>query len=255
MRLEVVRPSKSGPSKQFRTRADGNHPLARTCRPFADNRCDVPVSVRSHGAPAQAPRGRDRRPDALAVQSGQGPLPPRGVHQGPGDRLLHADRTGAAAAPAGASADAQALPERGRGEVLLREALPVTPAAVGADDGGLVGTQRGRHRLLPLRGPADDGLAREPGGSRAAHADGAGAGDGPPDDHRLRSRPGAAGDDRRVLAGRAGAAARVRVLGAGGVPEDVGLEGHAGLSAAEHDRDLRGHAGVLAWAGAAAGAA
>ena len=50
--------------------------------------------VRSSGAPAQAPRGRDRRSDALALEPGQGALSPRGVHQGPGDRLLHADRAG-----------------------------------------------------------------------------------------------------------------------------------------------------------------
>src|SRR4029450_5397558 len=50
------------------------------------------------------------------------------VHQGPGDRLLHADRAGPAAAPPCPAADAQALPERRRGEVLLREALPGAPA-------------------------------------------------------------------------------------------------------------------------------
>ena len=67
--------------------------------------------------------------------------------------------------------------------------------------------------------------------------------------------PGTAGHRRGVRAGGAGAAARVRLLGPAGVPEDVGLEGDAGLSAAEHAGDLRGHARVLQGPGAPAGAA
>ena len=51
--------------------------------------------------------------------------------------------------------------------------------------------------------------------------------------------PGAAGDDRRVRRGGAAAARGLRAPRAGGVPEDVGLEGHAGLRAAQHAGDLR----------------
>ena len=50
--------------------------------------------------------------------------PAVGLHQGPGDRLLHAHRARAAAAPARPPTDPEALPERRRGPVLLREALP-----------------------------------------------------------------------------------------------------------------------------------
>ena len=50
-----------------------------------------PSPVPSLRAPSQAPRGRDRRQDALALQPGQDPLPARGVHQGPGDRLRRQD--------------------------------------------------------------------------------------------------------------------------------------------------------------------
>ena len=49
----------------------------------------------------------------------------------------------------------------------------------------VVGPQRGQHRLLSVPGPADAGLAGEPGRSRAAHADGARAGHAASDDRRL----------------------------------------------------------------------
>ena len=51
---------------------------------------------------------------------------------------------------------------------------------------------------------------------------------------RLRPRPGRAGHDRRVRRGRAGAAHGLRAPGDAGVPEDLRLEGHAGLRALEH---------------------
>ena len=59
--------------------------------------------------------------------------PAAGFTKGAGDRLLHADRAGPAAAPARPPADAQALPERRRRAVLLREAVPGAPARLGAD--------------------------------------------------------------------------------------------------------------------------
>ena len=92
----------------------------------------------------------DRRPAPLALEPRQAAVSAGRVHEGPRDRLLHADRAGPAAAPARPAADAQALPERRREGPLLREALPVAPAGLGADGAGLVGPQRGRHRLLPV---------------------------------------------------------------------------------------------------------
>src|SRR4051794_39660442 len=67
------------------------------------------VGYRQPGAARPAPRGRDRRSPPLALQPRQGPLPRGRLHQGPGHRLLHADRARRAAAPARAPADAQAL--------------------------------------------------------------------------------------------------------------------------------------------------
>ena len=59
--------------------------------------------------------------------------------------------------------------------------------------------------------------------------------------------PGPPADDRGVRARwRWSCGGRSSILGPAGVPEDVGLEGHAGLPAAEHAGDLRGHARVLA---------
>src|SRR3712207_7364631 len=60
-----------------------------------------------------------------------------GVHEGRHDPLLRGDRRGADPAPARPSADPQALPERGRGPALLREAVPVAPARLGEDRRGL----------------------------------------------------------------------------------------------------------------------
>src|SRR5215212_8447011 len=81
-------------------------------------------TVASH---AQAPRGRHRRPAAVPLEPRQGLLSRDGVHQGAGDRLLHAHRPGPAAAPARPPADPEALPRRRRRSLLLREAVPAPP--------------------------------------------------------------------------------------------------------------------------------
>ena len=47
---------------------------------------------------------------------------------------------------------------------------PSHAPVVGADRGRLVGPQRGQHHVLPLPGPADAGVAGQPGRPRAAHA-------------------------------------------------------------------------------------
>src|SRR5918997_5489547 len=92
----------------------------------------VPVFERVRWARGpQARRGGDRRPDPVAVQPRQGPVPEGRLHEGPRHRLLHAHRAGRAAAPARAPTDAQALSQRRRGRVLLREAVPAPPARLG----------------------------------------------------------------------------------------------------------------------------
>ena len=86
--------------------------------------------------------------------------------------------------------------------------------------------------------PADARVAGQPRRPRAAHVAGAGGGRQGADADRVRPRPGAAGHDRRVRRGRAAAARGVRPPRPRGVPEDVGLEGDAGLRAAQHADDL-----------------
>ena len=102
----------------------------------------------------------------------------------------------AAASPARPAADAEALPERRRGAVLLREALPVARARVGAPRGG-----PGDH-VLRLRRPADARLARQPRRPRAAPVAVAGRRDPAPDRHGLRPRPGLRRRPAGVLRGR-----------------------------------------------------
>ena len=109
---------------------------------------------------------------------------------------------------------------------------------------------RGRHRLLPLRRPADAGVGGQPGRPRAAPLAVAGGADRAPDDDGLRPRPGRAGGDDRVLPGGAVAARGLRCPWPRVLPEDLGLEGAAGLRAAERGgRELRRHQALLAGAG------
>ena len=81
--------------------------------------------------PARRVRGAGGGPHALPLEPRQGHVPRGGLHQGAGDRLLHARGAGAAAAPARPSAHAEALSQRRGGPVLLREAVPVAPARLG----------------------------------------------------------------------------------------------------------------------------
>ena len=127
---------------------------------------------------------------ALALEPRQGPLPRGRVHQGPGHRLLHARRAGPAAAPARPPADAQALPQRRRRRVLLREAVPVAPPDW-VQTAPIARSQQD-DRLLRLRRPADAGLAGQPRRPRAAPVAVAGRRDPAPDDDGVRPRPRAA---------------------------------------------------------------
>src|SRR5258708_19512290 len=103
--------------------------------------------------------GEERRANAQAHQSRQGPVSRGGIYQGPGDRLLHADCARAAAAYPRPPADAQALPKRSRRRVLLREELSEAPATLGRDRNRVERRQQPRHVLLPLPGPADARVA------------------------------------------------------------------------------------------------
>ena len=124
----------------------------------------------SGGAARQAPRGRDRRQAAVAVEPRQGPLPRGGVHEGPRHRLLHARRARRARAPPRPAADAQALPQRRRRAVLLREAVPVARARVGADDRRRQQPRpRREDRLRPGQRPPDARVAGQPRRPGAAH--------------------------------------------------------------------------------------
>src|SRR5204863_5058452 len=70
------------------------------------------------------PPSRRRRAPARADESRQGALARGRLHQGRDDRLLRAGRRRDPSPPARAAVDTEALPERGRREVLLREAVP-----------------------------------------------------------------------------------------------------------------------------------
>ena len=101
--------------------------------------------------------------------------------------------------------------------------------------------ERRQHRLLRLRRPADAGLDGAAGGDRAAPLALARAGADAADRARLRPRPRPAGRRRRLLPGGAAPARDVRPLRRRVLPQDLGLEGHAGLRPAQHaKRHLRG---------------
>ncbi len=146
----------------------------------------------------------------------------------------------AAPAPRGPAADAQALPQRRRRQVLLREADARATGPTGSR------SRRSSCRRRPSSSRSATTCRRSSGSATSptlelhtslsrARADRAPDGDG----LRPGSRP--AGDDRRVLPGRADPAGDVREPRPEGVPEDLGHQGHAGLRPAQHARrDVRG---------------
>ena len=113
-------------------------------------------------------------------------------------------------------------------------------------------TRRPHDRLLRRRRPPDDRVAGQPRRPRAAPVARARRRSARADDPRVRPRPGPAGHDRRVLARGPRAARGLRAARAAGVPEDLRLEGHAGLRAAQHAHHLRPHEAVRPRGGAAA---
>src|SRR4051812_48653645 len=96
-----------------------------------------------------------RRKKLPGLEPEQGPLPESRVHQGAGDRLLHPHRAGVASAFARSPAHNEALPERCRSAVLLREELPGPSAELGEDGEGLERRQPARHAVLPRPGFTD----------------------------------------------------------------------------------------------------
>ena len=124
-------------------------------------------------------------------------------------------------------------PERRRGPVLLREAVPLAPPRLGAQRAG-----RAPHeddRLLRLRRPADARLARQPGRPRAAPVAVARCAEVErPTVMAFDLDPGA-GPPASPSAARwpCSCATRSAQLGLESLPEDLGLEGHPGLRAAE----------------------
>ena len=151
-------------------------------------------------------RGRRRAP-GQALEPRQGPLSRGRLRQARRHRLLRAHRAGRPAAPQGPRADAQALPQRRRRPVLLREERAVAPARLGADR-ARAGCDRLRRlrrqptlvwlaNLADLELHTSLALADDPGARRS----------------RLRPRSRPAGDGRRVLPRRGAARGMFEGLG------------------------------------------
>ena len=90
--------------------------------------------------------------------------------------------------------------------------------------------QRQHRLLLPRLGPGA-GVGGQHGRARDPRPDGPGVRHRQADDARVRPGPGRAGGDRRVRRRGPRHPPRARRLRPGGLPEDVGVEGHAGLRA------------------------
>ena len=112
----------------------------RSARCGRAGRRPTPSATRATAAAVATVPGRARsatvdrrRPQAEALEPRQGALSGGGLHQARGDRLLRGDRAGAAPAPRRSAADGHALPRRRRRQVVLREAVARAPAGLGAD--------------------------------------------------------------------------------------------------------------------------
>ena len=143
----------------------------------------------------------------------QGAVSRDGLHQGRGDRLLHADRAGAAAAPGRPPLTVKRYPNGVDGHVLLREERLSrgTPDWVRTVTLPVPGSTKNRETIdyIVVERPGHARAAGEPGGAgaaRAAVARAAACAQAAHRPDRVRPRPGPAGDDRRVLRGGAAAA-------------------------------------------------
>ena len=102
---------------------------------------------------------------------------------------------------AGAAAHPQAVSQRRRRPVLLREELSQAPAAVGGHHAGLRRAQGRAHGLLRGRRPPHPGVDGQPGRPRAAPVAVPGARDPAADDDGVRPRPRSAGRHRSSAPG------------------------------------------------------
>ena len=160
--------------------------------------------------------------------------PQTGLHQGRGHRLLHPHRARPAPPPRRPAADDQALSQRGRREVLLREERGARNTVVGAHGHaarpGL--DEEPRHdRLRRRRGAARRWCGwrisrRSSCTSRSGTCPSAPASRAPTCSSSISTR--AAGRHREVLRGRRDAARPARRRRHHAVREDVRVEGHAG---------------------------
>ena len=211
-------------------RARGRRPRSE---PAARARAATAIAARATS------RARDgRRPRAEAVEPRQGAVPAGGLHQGRADRVLRGDRAGAARPPGRAAADGHALARRrARRSRSSRSRRPRTapsgcatvdacPSAAQQADRLHAGRRTCRRscgwRTWPRSSCTCRWRAREAIERPTALV--------------FDLDPGRAGDDRRVLPRRAAAARHVRAPGPGELRQDVGLEGPAGLCAAERRR-------------------
>ncbi len=125
---------------------------------------------------------------ALALEPRQGHVPRGGLHQGAADRLLHARRPGAAAAPARPPAHPQALSRTAwRASTSTRSSARRT--ARSGSGARAIPVEPEDDRLLPLRRPPDARLAGQPRRSRAAPVAVARGGDRAADRDGVRPRP------------------------------------------------------------------
>src|SRR5260370_15135285 len=120
----------------------------------AGERCWVVLDEQEHRG-----RGPDRGPYAQADQPGQGPVSRSWLHQGAGDRLLHADGARAPSPHPQPPADAQAVSQRSGRGILLREELSEASSAVGGDGDGVERSEKTRYVLLSLSGESHAGGA------------------------------------------------------------------------------------------------
>ena len=158
--------------------------------------------------------------------------PEDGLHQARGDRVLRRRSRRCCSRTCTDAADRHALARRRRGQVLLPEAGAGAPARVGAHRDAAQRAQA--DRLHARRRPADARVAREPRGARAAHA------------ARARARR-SSGPTALVFDLDPGAPATIvecchvalqlqgmfENLGPAELRQDVGLQGPAGVRAAE----------------------
>ena len=195
------------------------------CNRATDSREREARRVRSHGARSQAPRGRDRRADASRSRTSTSSCTRGPGSRRAGDRLLHADRAGPAAASRRPPADAQALSDGVEGEPFYEKRCPQHRPQWVRDAPVWSGRNEGDIDFCLCRRPPDARLAGQPRRPGDAHAVGARLGRPRADADRVRPRPGRAGHHRRVRARRPRASAGFDHLGLQAFPKTSGSKG------------------------------